>query len=183
MTKKLIFAFLLTFAFNFNADAQKLTGDPWIFQMYKELYNRQPSAWELNIKNYNLGSWNNYGELKTYVQQYQNSMTSKKLTVTVKSIDNKKSAAIFHQNGVPAAGSFINNDSGSLIGNDGAGLIGNDAAGLIGIDAATLIGIDAATLKNLPGVSFGIVGTRYLGSSGIKVIPTSGRGTLVIKSN
>ena len=41
-------------------------GDPWIFQAYCELYNRTPTALEVNIGNYNQGSWNNYGELKNY---------------------------------------------------------------------------------------------------------------------
>ncbi len=59
MIKKLIFTTMFfVVAFNFSVSAQ-LKGDPWIFQLYKEMYNRQPSAWELNINNYNRNS--NFG--------------------------------------------------------------------------------------------------------------------------
>ncbi|MCY7290837.1 MAG: hypothetical protein LH615_01525, partial [Ferruginibacter sp.] len=67
--KLLLTIIICIFSFSF-VNAQ----DPWIIQVYKELHNRQPSAWELNIKNYNLGTWNNYGELKSYIQEYQNSL-------------------------------------------------------------------------------------------------------------
>lgn len=163
---------LFVLSFNFSVSAQ-LTGDPWIFNAYKELYGRQPNAWELNINNYNLGSWNNYSELKTYVQQYQNSMSKKGISIKTTNLANNEAAVILSENGYPAASALISNTSGSLIGNDGAGAFPKDAA--------KLIGIDAGTLKNLPVVSFGTVGTKYLASSGTKVIPASGRGTLVIK--
>jgi hypothetical protein len=44
--------------------------DPWIVQIYKQLYNRTPSAEECNIRNYNNGSWNNYDQLVSYIKAY-----------------------------------------------------------------------------------------------------------------
>ena len=37
--------------------------DPWIVSIYKQLYNRQPTAQECNIRNYNNGSWSSYQQL------------------------------------------------------------------------------------------------------------------------
>lgn len=64
MNKKLFLTTMLIIFLSINVTAQSLTGDPWIFQAYKELYARSPNAFELNINNYNLGSWNSYPELK-----------------------------------------------------------------------------------------------------------------------
>ena len=51
-----------------------LKGDPWIFQAYKEMYGRDPIAFELNKDLYNKGSWGSYEELKKYVREYNNAM-------------------------------------------------------------------------------------------------------------
>jgi hypothetical protein len=60
--------------YNRNRAGNHLKGDPWIFMAYVELYNRAPYAFELNIKLYNNGSWNNYEELKKYVGETQASL-------------------------------------------------------------------------------------------------------------
>ena len=65
MKKKLFIALLLFFSATLTTQAQSLKGDPWIFNAYKDLYNRQPNAWELNIKNYNKGSGEIILTLKT----------------------------------------------------------------------------------------------------------------------
>ena len=171
LNKKLYFALLLfILAVNFNASAQ-LKGDPWIFKVYKELWGIQPNAWELNIKNYNGGSWNSYAELKKYVSQYQNSMTTQGLTVSVKNISDVNFAVVFNQNGRSIAVDLITNDGGTIkvagAGNialiSGANLLAN--AGIV---------VNA----NLAGATFG---SRYtLQSEGTKVIQTSGKGALII---
>src|ERR1043165_1695557 len=61
-------------AYNRNRPGNHLKGDPWIFQAYAELYDRPPRALELDINLYNGGSWNNYNELKGYIQQTQNAL-------------------------------------------------------------------------------------------------------------
>jgi len=54
--------------------------DPWITAIYKQVYNRQPSSEECNIKNYNNGSWSNYQQLTDYIKKYQNSRSGAKLS-------------------------------------------------------------------------------------------------------
>ena len=49
---------LIAFFFSLSVaklNTQQLKGDPWIFQVYKELWGRQPNSWELNMRNYNNG--------------------------------------------------------------------------------------------------------------------------------
>ncbi len=174
MLKRFFIAFFLIITVcSLKTLAQQVTGDPWIFQTYKELYNRQPSAWELNIKNYNLGSWNSYDELKRYVQEYQNSLRLENYTVKTTGLKNNQSAAIFYQNGTPVASALISNAGGYLVGNDGASLIGNDSAGLIGLDGSTL--------RNLSVLSFADMATKFTQASGMRYIKASGRGRLVMK--
>src|SRR5215210_4790016 len=90
---------LFVLAFNLQSKAQK--GDPWIYQAYQEEYHRQPTAFELNIKNYNNGSWNNYGELKNYIKQYQAAIKSKNIVITLTPSANNTSTLAFWQKGVP----------------------------------------------------------------------------------
>ena len=51
-----------------------LSGDPFIIRLYQKLYSRYPNAWELNVQNYNKGSWSNYGTLKRYISEYQDNL-------------------------------------------------------------------------------------------------------------
>lgn len=44
--------------------------DPWIVTGYKELFGRDPSGTECNIKNYNNGSWGSYCELVRHIAAY-----------------------------------------------------------------------------------------------------------------
>src|ERR1035437_4349529 len=163
MLKKLFVVSLFIVAFNFYAGAQQLKGDPWIFQAYKELYNLQPNAWELNIKNYNNGSWNNYGELKSYVVQYQRSLSQYNLSITTISLRNGQTAALFNQYGKSIAADVISNDGGSIVATGGGNLVAQGGG----------------NLASLPGVSFG--SSYTIKSNGTKVIPTSGKGALIIR--
>ncbi len=49
--------------------------DPWIKQIYNELYGRTPNGTECNIVNYNYGSWGSYEELKGLIRSYNSSKT------------------------------------------------------------------------------------------------------------
>lgn len=172
MKSKILFVFFLFFLFfNFNADAQQLKGDPWIFQVYQQLYHRQPTAWELNIYNYNNGSWNNYGELKNYIVQYQNAMRNYGFSVSTINLSNGKIAVLFNQNGITMAADLITNDGGTLVAQGGGNLVAQGGG--------NIVAQGGGNLASLPGVSFG---SRYtLQSNGTKVVPTSGRGALIIR--
>lgn len=162
MLKKLFFVvMLLMLAFDFSANAQEVKGDPWIKQVYLQVYLRPPSAWEYNINNYNLGSWSSYGDLVYYVAQYQNSLNKDGYLVKTTSLGNNKSKAILTQNGKELAAALISNIGGELVGNDGTSLIGNDGS----------------TLSVL---SFADKATKFT-QAGIKTVKLSGRSMLVIK--
>lgn len=170
MNKKLFIASMLIMLLNINANTQNLTGDPWIFQAYKELYGRSPTAFELNINNYNLGSWNSYPELKKYIQEFQGNGYNIKVTT----LTNDRSAAVFYEGNDPVAI--------ALISNKGGGLISENSTALISVDHARLIGSDHATLNGLPLVSFTDVNSKsLLGVSKKSARKASGRGKIVFK--
>ena len=171
MLKKLFVVSLFIVACNFYAGAQQLKGDPWIFQVYKELYSRQPNAWELNINNYNSGSWNNYGELKSYVVQYQRSLSQNNLSITTTSLRNGQTAALFNQYGKSIAADVISNDGGSIVATGGGNLVAQGGG--------NLVAQGGGNLASLPGVSFG--SSYTIQSTGTKVIPVSGKGALIIR--
>ena len=151
ITAQLFFAILLT-----SAVKAQTRIDPWITMAYKELYNRKPSSTEVNIKNYNNGSWNSYDELKGYIRDYVNNKTNNTTTYATSptavigrikggKIDGRSVFAIVDGAFVKTI-NLIGNDGSTLIGLDGSTLIGNDGGTLVGNDGASLIGNDGGTL-------------------------------------
>jgi hypothetical protein len=175
MLKKTALVFALFFlTFNFSVKAQTLKGDPWIFQVYKEVYHRQPSAWELNINNYNGGSWNNYGELRKYVQEYQASISRNGLTIVTKKIDDNKVLTGFIKEGKLLAANIVSPQGGNVVAAGGGNVV---AAGGGNVVAAG--GLNLQITSNTAGVGFG--GKYTVQSAGTTVIPSSGKGALIIK--
>ncbi len=171
--KNFLFAILFSLGVT-GLHAQKPKGDPWIFQAYQELYYRQPNAWELNIRNYGDGSWKNYGELKSYIQQYQNSQKFQGLSVRTINLSNGQVAALFNKDGRAVAVDLITNDGGSIVAS-GAGNIVASGAGNIVTNAS-------GNITGLLGVYFGPSSTKVLVSGpGAGVYKTSGSGALIIK--
>lgn len=172
MLKKrtLLFAFAFA-AVTLQLSAQQVKGDPWIFQAYKELYSRQPTAWEVNINLYNQGRWNNYNELKQYVQNYQASLSGSSLSISTQKVDNNRTAVVFNQNGRSIAVDLITNDGGTIIAQGGGNVI--NAGG------ANLIASGGGNLKDLPGASLG--SNRQLMAGDKKIIKTSGSGAIIIR--
>jgi hypothetical protein len=168
--------------YNNNRSGSYLKGDPWLFKAYCELYNRVPTVWELNIKNYNNGSWNSYEELKNYIRQYFASLSSNRLEVKVGKVRSATTiadmAAVFLLDGRVVAIDLIGNDAGSLKAVGGPELISKGVTGVIGQNGASLISDDGSTLKNLQGVSFS--GYSLKSEQGAKKIKTAGKTTLVI---
>ncbi|GAA4733971.1 hypothetical protein GCM10023229_10110 [Flavisolibacter ginsenosidimutans] len=170
MKKILSLSFLLCLlSFQLTVHAQK--GDPWIFQAYKEMYKRQPQPWELNINLYNQGHWNNYNELKQYVQQYQSSLSNMNIVTRTVPVKNNQSVVLFDQNGKSIAADLITNDGGSVITIGGANVV---AAG-----GGNVVASGGGNLKDLPGASLG--GSRQLMSGDKKIIKTSGSGAIIIR--
>lgn len=170
MIRKFLFALLLfVIAFNFSVRAQ-LKGDPWIFNAYKELYGRQPGPLELNIKLYNGGSWNNYGELKTYVQQFQSSLQQLQWKISYATIKNNSVVGLF-ENGKQIAVDFISNDGGSIIPGGAGNIVAAGAGNIIGQDGSGI------ATSDLPGLGFANSHILQAGTKAAK----SGKGALIIK--
>ncbi|ANE52140.1 hypothetical protein [Flavisolibacter tropicus] len=85
---------LVTYIKNYNnaknppAQTAKSTlkGDPWIVQIYRELYRRDPNAGELVISNYGNGKWSDYNSLKKLIQEFQNNLSKNKINLKYKDI-------------------------------------------------------------------------------------------------
>lgn len=81
--------------------------DPWIKQVYNELYGRAPSAAECNIKNYNNGSWSGYEQLKGFIRTYNT--RSAPAPVATRLTANGQ-CGVNGYNGLCSIGEFTNDD-------------------------------------------------------------------------
>lgn len=156
-----------------------LNGDPWIFQVYNEVYNRNPNPLELNIKNYNGGTWSNYADLKKYVQEFQSSLMQGGITVSTAYVNNVAIVGIM-RNGQQVAVAALSLTAGQIVANDGATIVNGGAGNLVSGGAGNLIGQDGAGITVNPsmgGISFG--SSYTLQSESTRVIK-SGKGSLII---
>ncbi|HEV7330651.1 MAG TPA: hypothetical protein VGN63_06375 [Flavisolibacter sp.] len=151
-----------------------LKGDPWIFQAYVELYNRIPNAWEVNIQNYNNGSWGSYAELKNYIKQYQNAMSKNGIKTNVGKLNNNTAVVFTDNNNNVLAVDLVKLDGGQVISAGGGNVISAGGGNVISVGGGNLT-INQST----PGVSFG--GDRTIQSTGTKVVATAGKTKLVIR--
>lgn len=55
---------------NSQVVASKFCPDPWIGEIYRKLYNRQPNATECRASNYGGGQWSSFADLTAKVQAY-----------------------------------------------------------------------------------------------------------------
>lgn len=161
--------------YNRNRSGISLKGDPWIFQAYCELYGRAPQLWELNIQNYNNGSWANYGELKAFIQEAQKDWASNNLRPLAGTTNTGKPATVFvDPNNTLLAIDLVSPEGGAVIAPGGANVI---AAG--GGNAVAAGGANFQFNSNTPGISFG--SDRIIHSAGTRVIQTAGKTKLVLK--
>lgn len=160
-----------------------LKGDPWIFSAYNELYKRQPNAWELNIKNYNNGSWNSYNDLKKYIQDFQNNMRNQKLEIkTSEQTWGDKKVTGFFINGQQVAVDLVSIDGGNVIAVGGGNVISTGGGNVVAPGGGNVVASGGGNIRiaeGMPGVNFG--GSYRVQSSGAKVIRTSGQGALIIR--
>ena len=167
--------------YNRNRPGNFLKGDPWIFQSYAELYDRAPTAWELNVNNYNSGSWNNYAELKNYVQAYQASL--KKQSMDIKTAPYNGNVLVgFFINGQQVAANVVASGGGNVVAAGGANVVAAGGANVVAAGGANVIAPGGGNIivnNNTAGVRFG--GTYSVNAVGTKVIPTSGKGALIIQ--
>lgn len=173
-------------SYNRYRSGDLIKGDPWIFQAYCELYSRAPISLELNIGNYNGGSWSSYAELKNFIQQYQSALTNSGIQVIAAKVLAKNGGAImkdyegavFKKNGKVIAVSLLAKNEGKMVAAGGGNVEAFGAGNLVGNDGAGLIGLDGSTLSRLPGAN--ISTGNYNLKSG-NVIRTAGKSALVFQ--
>lgn len=172
------------------ASMPALTGDPWIFQIYKQLYNRQPNAWELNIKNYNNGSWKNYNELKKYISEFQNSLSKQNLQIKTGPWNNNNVLVGFFINGKQVAVNVVSAGGGNVVSAGGANVVSAGGGNVVSAGGGNVVSAGGANVvaagggnivvnTSMAGVNFG--GRYSVQSAGTTVVATSGNGALIIK--
>lgn len=192
--------------FNRNKPGDFLKGDPWIFRAYMELYNRAPIAWELNIQNYNNGSWSNYNNLKGYIQQYHAALQSNGLAIKAGVLNGKPVAVLMDEkNNQALAINLVTNDGGQLIAAGGGNVVSAGGGNVVSAGGGNVVSAGGGNVvsagggnlisagggnlmsitsnltiqRNLAGITFG--SARQVMSAGSKVIATAGQTKLVIR--
>jgi len=158
-----------------NAPYQKITGNPFTINAYKELYGRSPNMWEQNLFNYNNGSWSSYDNFKTYVFQFQNSINSYNIKFAFGPARNKDQVIVgFIVNKQLIAADVILKVSGYIVSSGGSSVIA------AGGNTVTLKGAGSFKVtKTTPGAVFG--GAKMDIPKGAQRFLTSGIGALIIK--
>jgi hypothetical protein len=181
----IVFAFFMLVFSNF-AGAQAVGTVQDLRMAYHELYNRDPSQWELVKENYNSGTWANYNELKNFIKEYQATVSSQKIVVTNTVLSGGKVGVLFNQGGKPLAVNLISQDGGGLVASGGGNLRlpAADVSKLVASGGGNLVASGGGNLVasgggNIAGVGFGSnYGTLAVGA---KRIPVSGKGAWIIK--
>lgn len=167
---------LFVLALNFSVSAQP-KDDPWIFNAYKEMYNRQPSFWELNILLYNGGSWNSYPQLKSFITEYQNSMSSQGITIKIYT-SGDKSLVAFDKGNKTIAVDLISNDGGRVLAAGGGNVIAAVGGNVIAAGGGNIVAGEAVNFSSLGGVLPSRTNSGMFSGGSIRV-KSSGKGSLV----
>lgn len=158
-----------------SAAAPQLKGDPWIFKVYNEAYSRKPNAWELNVKNYNNGSWTSYADLKKYVLEFQASLKKARLQLKANAVSkNNDIYVVFEKDGKVVGIDLVSANGGQVVAAGGLNVIAAGGDNVIAPGGANL-----QITAQMAGISFG---DKYrIQSAGSTVVPTSGKGALVFQ--
>lgn len=155
--------------------------DPWINDIYQQVYNRRPvgqgEAGECNIHLYNNGTWGSRDELLGYIKQVQQSG----LRVGVAPLGSNMVMAVAQGNQIfavsvlDAGGNLVASGGGNLVASGGGNLVASGGGNLVASGGGNLTGLSA----NTPGFAFGSnYGTLAVGQ---RRVPTSGKGALVVR--
>jgi hypothetical protein len=159
-----------------------LSGDPWIFRAYKELYKREPNAFELNVQNYNNGSWRNYNELRKYIRDFQSALARQNAEFKTAPFTDGNVVVGLFIDGKQVAVDVISPNGGLVVAAGGANAVAAGGANAIptgGINVIAPGGGNVIVNNSMAGVTFG---NRYVTqSAGTRVLTTSGKGALIIR--
>lgn len=185
--KKLILAFIVfTLSLTITGHTQAVGPVQDLRMAYHQLYNRDPSQWELVKENYNAGTWANFTELLTYIKQYQSMVSSQGFNVVSTLLPSGKVGVVFNAGGKPFAVNLISQDGGGLVASGGGNLKlpAADLSKLVASGGGNLVASGGGNLVasgggNLAGVRFG--GNYGTLAAGEKRIVSSGKGAWIIK--
>lgn len=130
---------------NIREPMPKLKGDPWIFQAYTELYGRQPNAWELNIYNYNNGSWGSYAQLKGLVQGYQNYLSQQGIEIRTGGYNGNVLVGFF-RNGKQYGANVVAAGGANVVAAGGANVVAAGGANVVAAGGANVVAAGGANL-------------------------------------
>lgn len=122
-----------------SLSAASVTGDPWITSIYRSIYQRQPNCWELNVNNYNGGSWGSYDELTKYIKDFQSNLQKNGITIETAMLSSEKSLVAFKKDGAYIAVNLLSNTNGSIIAGGAGNIIAGGAGNIIAGGAGNLI--------------------------------------------
>lgn len=123
-----------------------ITGDQWITQIYKELYNRQPNSWEYNINNYNNGSWNSYQQLKDFIQQFQKSLRDNGISIETAILNNNHNLVVFKKNGTNVGVNLLSNQGGYVVAAGGANVIAAGGGNVVSAGGGNVVAAGGANV-------------------------------------
>lgn len=126
-----------------NQPIPQLKGDPWIFQIYSELYGRKPNAWEINIYNYNKGSWNSYDQLKGLIKDYQKYLSDQGIEIRTGGY-NGNVAVGFFKNGKQVAVNVVAAGGGNVVAAGGANVVAAGGANVVAAGGANVVAAGGA---------------------------------------
>ncbi len=157
------------------APYQKVTGNPYTINAYKELFGRAPNTFEQNLFNYNNGSWSSYDNFKTLVSQFQGSMIGYNMKFAFGPARNKDQVIVgFIINNRLIAADVILKVSGYIVSSGGSSVIA------AGGSTVTLKGAGSFKVtKTTPGAVYG--GAKMDLPKDAQRFLTSGIGALIIK--
>ncbi|HEY0667962.1 MAG TPA: hypothetical protein VGD22_07290 [Sphingobacteriaceae bacterium] len=187
-----------------------VTGDPWIMEIYQKTYGRRPNSWELNIRNYNNGSWSSYDELAGYIRQFQKSLSDNGLVIETALLNDRYNLVAIKKGNEYLSANILENKGGNVVAAGGANVISAGGANVVSAGGANVVSAGGANVvaagggnvisaggANLrysvastgaprisvsPGLLGAGFGSGYSIQSGAKLqVKTSGNGSIVFK--
>lgn len=158
-----------------------VSGDPWITEIYQELYRRKPNAWEYNVYNYAEGKWKNKIELKQAIQQYQSNMQKAGITIDLYDMSNGRFVVDMKINGKSAAVSLIEGKGGNVVAAGGANVVSAGGANAVSAGGANVVSAGGANVVSAGGanvVSAG--GANVVSAGGANVVAPGGANVISV---
>lgn len=124
--------------------------DPWIGQIYWNLYNRRPNGNECTVSHYGGGQWSSYMDLTGKIQAYQ---TASRLPANEWLVDPAGNLINNQGSIVAPAGTYvIGAGAGNVIQPRAGNVIGAGAGNVIGAGAGNVIGAGAGNMRSVQSV-------------------------------